>query len=388
MIKKRLLTPGPVDIPPSVLAISAQPAPHHRTPEYRHALKNVQDRLQGVFLTKNRILPFSSSGTGAMEAAMVNLVAPDETVLIASGGAFGDRWIELAKTYGIDAIPLQVEWGTGVDPEQVRVALKQSSKPVKAVFTTLSETSTGVDHPVEAIGSVCRQYGALFVVDAVSGLGAAPFKTDEWGVDVVVAGSQKALMVPPGLALVSVSEKAWKAIGSNARPRYYFDLERAKKTWEKESLPDTPFTSTITLILQLQEALRMILEEGLEPIWARHARYAELIRKAMGAMGLTLFAKSHASQVLTSVNVPEGVDGKKLVKIIRDEYGISLAGGQKHLEGKIFRIGNVGYLDQFDLVSGVTAVELALDQLGYAVPFGRAHHAIQEHLTGKSLSRR
>ena len=353
------MTPGPVEVPPSVLAVASQQAPHHRTPEYRKALKAVHDGLQTIFQTKNRILMFSASGSGAMEAAMVNVTAPGDIVIVASAGVFGDRWSDIAKTYGVNVVSVNAEWGEGVDPAEIDKALA-AHKAVKAVFTTLSETSTGVDHPVQKIGEVCKIHGVLCVVDAISGMGASPMKSDEWSIDIVVVGSQKALLIPPGLAFASVSDRAWEIIKGNSRPRFYFDFERSRKAWEKEEMPDTPFTSSTSLVLQLREAVRILTEEGMEHVWARHAQLADFTRVGVTSMGLKLFAKNHASQVVTSVHVPEGVDGKKLVKTIRDQYGLSLAGGQKHLEGRIFRIGHVGYVDQFDVVTALTAVKLAL----------------------------
>jgi len=379
MIKKRLLTPGPVDIPPAVLAAASQPAPHHRTPEYRKILQETGAALQEVLYTKNRVLMMAASGTGAMEAAVTNLTAPGDPVVVVVGGVFGERWAELATAYGAQVFTMPVEWGEGASPDRLDAMLKDHPQ-VKVVFATLSETSTGVDHPVEEFGKVCRARNVLLVVDAISGAGAVPLKVDEWDIDVAVVGSQKALMVPPGLAFAAVSARAWEVVMRNPRPRFYFDFQKLRQAWEKDTLPDTPFTSATSLVLQLHAALKILLAEGMEHIWSRHARYAELVRVGVTAMGLHLFAKTHWSRVLTAIRVPESVDGKKLVKMIRDEFGLSLAGGQKRLEGRIFRIGHVGYVDEFDLMTGLSAVERALHRLGHPVEFGRAQAAAQSLL--------
>ncbi len=374
MRKNYLLTPGPTPLPPQISLGMARPIIHHRTPQFQAVLKEVSDGLKYVFQTKNDVFILASSGTGAMEAAVANLLSTGDTALTIQGGKFGERWTEICQSYGITAEVLDVEWGKVVDPEDIQKKLKANPK-IKAVFATLCETSTGVTSDIEAIAKVIKETPAVLVIDAISGLGAMDLKTDAWGCDVVVSGSQKGLMLPPGLGFISVSPKAWKLVEAAKSPRYYFDLREAKKALDKT---DTPFTPAITLIIALNEALRMIKEEGLENIFARHKKMAEATRAAVKALGLELFAPSVSSDVVTAVKVPSGIDGEKLVKTMRDTFGVTIAGGQAELKGKVFRIAHMGFIEEFDIIVGLTCLEKVLAGMGYKFTFGAGVKAAQE----------
>jgi len=375
MRKNYLLTPGPTPLPPSVCEAMARPIIHHRTPQFQAILKEATEGLKYVFQTANDVFILCSSGTGAMEAAVTNLLSPGDTVIIVESGKFGERWTEICKAYGITCDVLSVEWGKAVNPADIAAKLKAHGNSVKAVFTTLCETSTGVSHDMEAIGAVVKNSTAVLVVDAISGLGAIPLKTDAWCCDVVVSGSQKGLMLPPGLGFISLSPKAWKCVESSKSPRYYFDLRKAKKAIEKT---DTPFTPAITLVIALNEALRMMKEDTLEKVFARHKKMAEAVRAAMKALGLKLFSPDAGSDVVTAVCVPQGIDGEKLVKIMRDTYGVTIAGGQDAIKGKVVRIAHMGFIEEFDIITGISCLEKVLSQLGYAFPLGSGVKAAEE----------
>jgi serine---pyruvate transaminase len=379
MKKKYIMAPGPTEVPPDVIAEAAKPVMHHRTPQFRKILTEVLDNMKYVLGTTRSVYLMSASGTGAMEAAMANLVAPGDKVIVGSIGAFGDRWENLAKAYGANIVKIAPEWGNALNPSEVKKTLDANPDAV-ALFIQLNETSTGVYNDVEAIGKLTAGHKAVFVVDGISGIGAQPFYMDKWLVDVIVVGSQKGLMIPPGLAYVSCSEKAWKVIEANKTPKFYFDLKRYEKSLTKEKMPDTPWTSAVSLICQQMVALRMIKEETNEKVWERHAKLAKAVREGIKALGLKLFAKENPAIVLTSVEVPEGIDGKALVKKIRDDYGISMAGGQLKLEGKIFRIGTLGYTDRFDAIMGVAAAEMALKEMGANIEIGKGVKATMESL--------
>ncbi|MDD5746626.1 MAG: alanine--glyoxylate aminotransferase family protein [Candidatus Omnitrophica bacterium] len=375
MKKKILLTPGPTPVPTQVLLAMAGPSIHHRTPEFMAIFKEMNDNLKYVFQTKNDVFTFAASGTGAMEAAVVNLLSPGDTALCIQAGKFGERWTELCKAYQVNPIVIDVAWGDAVQPEAIEKALKEH-KNIKAVFTTLCETSTGVVTDIKAIGQVMLKSEAVLVTDAISALGSIDLQTDAWGVDVVVAGSQKGLMIPPGLGLCSVSPKAWKLVEKALCPRYYFDLRTAKKALDKT---DTAFTPAVTLCIGLNEALKMIKAETLEKTFARHQRLSRAVRAGMQAIGLKLYAKKPADAV-TAVCVPEGIDGEKLVKAIRDDFGISIAGGQAELKGKIFRIAQMGYMNEFDIITGISCIELMLAKMGYAFERGKGVGAAEKEL--------
>jgi aspartate aminotransferase-like enzyme len=352
----------------------ARPIIHHRTPQFQNILKEANEGLKYVYQTKGDVFILASSGTGAMEAAVINLLSPQDTVITVQGGKFGERWTEICAGYGINTEIINVEWGKAVEPNEIKERLKKNPK-IKAVFVTLCETSTGVASDIQAIGGVLKDTQAVLVVDAISGLGAIDLNTDAWFCDVVVSGSQKGLMLPPGLGFISVSSKAWKLIENSKCPKYYFDLKEAKKALDKT---DTPFTPAITLIIALCEALKMLKQDGLENVFARHKKMADATRAAVGALGLELFAPTAASDVVTAVKVPAGVDGEKLVKTMRDTYGVTIAGGQSELKGKVFRIAHMGYIEEFDIIIGIACLEKVLHQMGYKFELGTGLKAAQE----------
>ena len=376
MKKNYLLTPGPTPLPPEVCAALAKPIIHHRTPQFQAILKEAAEGLKYVFQTKSEVFILSSSGTGAMEAAVVNLLSPGDTAITVEAGKFGERWTELCQAYGVKAEVIKVEWGKAVSAHKIKSQVTGCRSQVKAVFVTLCETSTGVTTDVQAIAKELRGSDCVLVVDAISGLGVLDLRTDEWGVDVVVGGSQKGLMLPPGLGFISLSQKAWKLSNESKSPRYYFDLRASKKAWENA---DTPFTTPVSLVVALNAALKMIREEGLENVFSRCKKLADGVRAAARALGLGLFADTAcASDAITAINVPSGLDGEKLVKTMRDGYGVTLAGGQAELKGKVFRIATMGYLNEFDIILALSCLEKVLYQMGYKFELGSGLKAAQE----------
>jgi len=352
-----LLTPGPTPVPPSVLKIMAEPIFHHRTPKYREVFKQVSGDLKKVFRTKENVYTFTGSGTLAMEASMVNFLSPGDKIVCLEAGKFGERWAEIAKSYQLQVVVVKVPYGEAIPAEQVEAALKQNPD-VKAVYGTQCETSTGVLLDIQKIAGVVARTKAIFVVDAISGLAADVLEMDEWQIDVVVSGSQKGLMIPPGLAFVAASLKAWQLNKSAKLPRYYLDLakcEKSLKDW------DTPFTPALTLVLALQEALRQINQEGIERVWTRSAKLADETRAAIKKLGLELFSKA-PSNTLTAVKVPAGIDGEKLVSVMRDEKGVTMAGGQGDMKGKVFRIAHMGFITKSDIDAGISILKETLEE--------------------------
>ena len=339
----------------------------------RQILQEAQEGLKYVFQTKSDVLMFTSSGTGAMEAAVCNLLSPGDKAITVQGGKFGERWTELCRAYGIEALVIDVEWGKAVDPKDIERLLAKSG--AKAIFVTLCETSTGVTTDIKSIAQVTKNTDAVLVVDAISGLGALDCKTDEWGIDVVVSGSQKGFMIPPGLGFATVSQKAWKLVEGSKCPKYYFDFKETKKAVSKT---DTPFTPAISLVIGLNEALKIMKQETLEGIMARHKKMAKALREAAKALGLTLFSPTASSDAVTAVNVPHGIDGEKLVKQMRDEYGVGIAGGQAELKGKVFRVASMGYMNQFDIIVAVSCLEIVLSKMGYKFELGAGVKAAQK----------
>jgi aspartate aminotransferase-like enzyme len=362
------MTPGPTPAPPEVLAALSQPVIHHRGPDFKKLYAECLGRLRDVFRTESEVLLFGASGTGAMESAVSNLCSPGEPVLVVSAGYFGERWAALARAYGAEVDHLRYAWGEIPAPDDVAARLRERS--AAAVFLTQSETSTGVVSDLEPFAAAAREAGALSVVDAISSLGAVPLETDGWGIDVVAAGAQKALMTPPGLAMVSASAGAWDKSATASSPRFYFDWER---TLKGQSTLDAPVTPPVSLVAGLNVALGMILEQGLEAAFERHIRLGRACREGVRAMGLELFSPDDdSSAVVTAVRAPEGVDSDELVLLVRDRHGVTLAPGQGELKGKIFRIGHIGYYDVFDITTALAAVELALVELGAEVERGVA----------------
>ncbi len=380
MLKRYLLAPGPTPVPPEVLQSMAMPIIHHRAPDFVPVLESAKQGLKWLYQTENDVLVLSSSGTGGMVAAVNNFFSPGEKVLVVNGGKFGERWTGICRSYGLDVKEIMVEWGYVVKPEAVEAELEKD-KAIKGVFIQASETSTGVFHPVREVGEAVRKHGdVLYVVDAISGLVAHDIKADDWGVDVMVAGSQKGLMLPPGLAFISASDRAWKRNETSSAPRFYFNLKKERESLAKNQ---TAFTSSVTLIIALNEALRLLRAEGLENVFARHARLAEATRAAAGALGLGLYAKESPSNALTAIEAPEGVDGQEIYKTMREVYGITGAGGQGRARGKIFRIAHLGYADTFDVITAVAGLEMVLVKLGADVRLGAGVAAAQEVLMAK-----
>ena len=366
--KRYLMTPGPTPAPPEVLAAIAQPVIHHRGPDYKKLYAECLARLREVFRTESEVLLFGASGTGAMESAVANLCSPGEPVLVVSAGYFGERWAKLAWAYGAEVDHLRYAWGEIPSPDDVGARLREHA--ASAVFLTQSETSTGVVSDLQPLGAAARDVGALSVVDAISSLGAVPLETDAWGIDVVAAGAQKALMTPPGLAMVSASEAAWQKSATATSPSYYFDWEITRKG---QSTLDAPVTPPVSLVAGLNVALGLILDQGLEAAFERHIRLGRACREGVKAMGLELFSPDDdSSAVVTAVRAPEGIDSDELVLLLRDRHGVTLAPGQGELKGRIFRIGHIGYYDVFDITTALAAVELALVELGAEVERGVA----------------
>ncbi len=375
-MKNYLLTPGPTPVPPESLSAMARPIIHHRTPQFQAILKEVEEGLKYVFQTKESVLILSSSGTGVMEGAVASLLSPGDRAIVVRAGKFGERWGELCAAYGIEFTAIDVEWGKTVSPLKIKEILEKDNK-IKAVYVTLCETSTGVTTDIQTIAKFTRNTQAVLVVDAISALGAVPLKTDEWGIDVVVSGSQKGLMIPPGLAFVSLSRKALGLVEKSTLPKYYFNFKAYKKSIDKN---DTPYTPAVNLVIGLNEALKIIKKDGLENVIARHKKHAQAVRAAMKALGLELFAPDACSDAVTSVKVPEGVDGVKLVKTMRDAHGVAIAGGQAQLKGKIFRIATMGYITAADLKVCTQTLETVLAELGYKFEKGVGVKALQQAL--------
>ncbi|MCI0459774.1 MAG: alanine--glyoxylate aminotransferase family protein [Gemmataceae bacterium] len=377
-MKFRLLTPGPTPVPEETLLELAKPVFFHRTPEFRQILAEVLEDLKYVFRTKNPVLPLTSSGTGGLEAALANCLPPGGKAICLIAGRFGERWKNLCKAFGVESVNVTVPYGQAVQPEQLKKALADHPDAV-AVCSTLSETSTGVGHDIAAFGKLVAPTPALLLVDAISGLGAMECRTDEWNVDVCVTGSQKALMMPPGLAFVSVSDKAWKVIERNPNPRsFYFDLKKARAKLETS---DTPFTPAHTLIRAMRVSLKRIRAEGIENIWATGARNAAAARAGFQALGLELFANP-PNNALTVVKMPPGIDSSVLLGKLEKQYGLKLANGQDDLKGKILRLAHMGYIDQFDVLAAISGVELVLKEMGHAFESGKGVAAAQKVLAG------
>jgi len=365
--KRYLFTPGPTPVPPEVLAALAEPVVHHRGPDYRSIFGGCLEKLRAVCRTSADVLLFTCSGTGAMESAVANLCSPGDRVVVVSAGSFGERWQKLAAAFGCEVEAVAYEWGETPSADDLASKLDELGG-AKAAFVTHSETSTGVVADLQALAAAAKPTGTLVVADAVSSLGAVPLETDAWGVDVVCSGSQKALMTPPGLGLVTVAPGAWEALGSS--PRFYFDWEKTRAGQEKL---DSAFTPAVSLVRALDVALGLLLEEGLEEAFERHVRLGRACREGAKAMGLELFSPDEdRSAVVTAIRAPEGIDSTELSLTLRDRYGVTIAGGQGDLKGKIFRIGHIGYYDVFDIATALGAVELALADAGADIERGVA----------------
>jgi aspartate aminotransferase-like enzyme len=365
-MKQRLLTPGPTPVPEETLLELAKPMIFHRTAEFRAMLAEVLAGLQKIFVTKNLVIPLTSSGTGALEAALSNTVPAGGKIICLIAGRFGERWKNIAKAFGIESINVTVPYGQAVQPDQLAAALSAHPDAI-AVCATLSETSTGVGHDIAAFGKLVAKTPAILLLDSVSGLGAMECRTDEWSIDINCTGSQKALMMPPGLAFLSVSAKAWSAIDKNPAPRaFYFDLKKAKKNLETS---DTPYTPAHTMIRAMRLSVKRLLDEGIENVWKRQARSAEAARAGFKALGLELFP-TQPNTALTVVKMPANIDSTALLGKLEKQYGLKLANGQDTLKGKIIRLAHMGYIDQFDILAAIAGVELVLHEMGHPLEIG------------------
>jgi aspartate aminotransferase-like enzyme len=378
-MKPRLFTPGPTPVPEETLLELAKPVTYHRSPESKAILGEVGEDLKYVFQTTQPVYTLTCSGTGGMEAAVANTLAAGEKAILCTAGRWGERWRGILKAFGANVVAVEVPYGKAVTPEMLSSALAANAD-AKAVFATLSETSTGVGHDLEAFGKLVAKTDALFVVDGISGLGAMECRVDAWNIDVCVTGSQKALMLPPGLAFVSVSPKAWKKIDAAPPRGFYLDLRRYRKSWSEG--PDTPFTPANTMIRAQRASLKRIRAEGLENLWARHARIASACRAGVKAMGLAVFAE-RPNNALTVITVPSGVDGTATLKKLEKEYGYKLADGQDTLKGKIWRLSHMGYTDAFDVLGALSALELVLLESGFKLEAGAGVAAFQRAYSGK-----
>jgi aspartate aminotransferase-like enzyme len=359
----QLRVPGPTPCPPEVLEAMAGQMVNHRGPEFHQLLTEVTADLKKVFQTRNDLLLLTGSGTGGLEAAVTNTLSPGDKVLSVSIGVFGDRFASIAKTFGADVISLKVEWGKAADPDAVKEAIK-ANPDIKAVMVTHNETSTGVTNDLEAISKVVKEAGKLLIVDAISSLGSINLPVDDWRCDVVITASQKGWMVPPGMAMVSVSPESWRAHESAKMPRFYWDFTRAKNYLEEKK--ENPWTPAISIVYAFSVALKMMLKEGIQNIFARHVHVGKMVREGIKKLGLPLFADlAHASNTVTAVGIPPGLDGKKLRQVLREEYKVVLAGGQQTLDGKIFRIGHLGMVDEKDVQEILTAIEKVLPLAGF-----------------------
>jgi aspartate aminotransferase-like enzyme len=377
MDKRYLFSPGPTMLPPRILLKMAEPIMHHREPEFQKIFEEVRKGLKALFQTKNEVLIFTSSGTGAMEASVSNLLSRGDKALVVRGGKFGERWGDICKAYGIEFTPIDVEWGRAVEPGRIQEILA-SDRSIRAVYIQATETSTGVVHPMKEIAEIVRKHGdTVLVVDAITGIGVLDMPMDRWGLDVVISGSQKALMLPPGLSFAAVSDKAWKWVERSNLPKYYFDFRRELKSIQKNQ---SAYTPAISLFVALREALRMMEEEGLEAIFRRHEKLARATRAAVKALGLELYAPDSPSPGLTAVKVPPAIDGLKLQELFFERFGITVAEGQDRAKGKIIRIAHLGYYERLDMIMVISALEMLLKEMGHPFELGRGVKAAEEIL--------
>ena len=377
MKRRFLMTPGPSPVPSFVRESLAQEIMHHRTSEFKEILKEAHAGLKSIFCTENPVLILSSSGTGAMEAAVTNLFSKGDKVLAIGGGKFGERWAEIAKVFALNVVEMNVEWGSAPDSDELTKILDEN-KDIKGVLTTLCETSTATVFDIEKIAKITNEKDILLVVDAISGLGQDVLLTDQWGVDVVVGGSQKGFMLPPGLGFISLSQRAQKAIETSDLPKYYFDLKKALKSHAKD---DTPYTSAVSLIVGLATAIDAIKKEGLEVRWKKFSKMAEATREAAKALGLKLLSKRPSDSV-TAIVSPENIKSSDIVKTLRGEYGLSIAGGQADLKDKIFRIAHMGWINEKDLIECFSLLEKVLAKLGHEFKQGESLSRLEEVLNG------
>jgi serine---pyruvate transaminase len=374
MKKYQLMAPGPTPVPSEALLAMARPMIHHRTPEYEALFVEVRAGLKRLVQTQQEIIPLACSGTGALEAAVVNTLSPGDTVAVVCAGKFGERWIEIARAYGVEVVALTAPFGETVPAARVAEALR-ARREIVAVLTQHSESSTGVLHDVRAYAAATRDSAAILIVDAVSSLGIADLPMDAWGVDVVVAGSQKGLMLPPGLAFCALSDRAWRRVETSRLPKYYFDLAAERATVLRN---EAHFTPAVSIMVGLREVLRMLEAEGLANVFRRHDRLARATRAGVEALGLRLFARANPSPALTAVEAPAGVDSEAIVAAFARDHNITIAGGQGEMKGQVFRLGHMGYAAETDVVVVLAALEQVLASLGQPVDFGAGVRAAQK----------
>ncbi len=386
MIKKFLNSPGPTPVPAEVLSEMSLPLIHHRTPLFSNIVGENLELLKYVFRTEAPVITLTSSGTGAMEASVTNFLSRASRILVVSAGKFGERFGEIGRAYGAEVIEIKAPYGSDIKVDKVEEALK-NNPGIEAVYTEYSETSSGVAFDIRGYAELVRKTGAILIVDGITAIGAMEFNMDEWGVDVAIAGSQKSFMIPPGLSFIAVSPKASAKMEKAGMPRFYFDLNREIKSLSKLT---TAWTPAISLFRGLNRALKMMKEEGLDNIISRHHDIADIIRSSVKSIGLELLAGSFGncvpSDALTAVKVPEGMDGGKIPGIMRDKYGVTIAGGQDTLKGKIFRLGHLGYVDKSDILVLLQATELTLKDLGYKFESGKSVFTAQKMILEKSAS--
>jgi len=377
MKKKYLLAPGPTPVPEHVSLEMAQPMMHHRTPQFSAIFKDAAEDAQYLFQTKQDVLILASTGTGGMEGCITNLFSPGDKVLVVNGGKFGERWGKISEAYGLEVVWVDVDWGKAVDPDAVKSILDKD-KDIRGILVQASETSTTAAHPIEALSRLTRDRDdIILVVDAITGLGVFDLPMDSWGSDAMITGSQKALELPPGLALVGLSEKAWKFADQSTCPHFYFDFKKERKNLANQT---SAYTPAVSLVIGLRRVLKDIREAGLENVFRRHNRLARATRAATAALGLEMVAPDSPADSATGVFVPDGVDGGKLVKTLRDEFGVTMAGGQDQWKGKVVRIAHLGHVDNFDVVIGISALEMALKKCGAQVELGKGVAAAEEIL--------
>jgi len=377
MMKRYLLAPGPTPVPPEALLAMAMPIIHHRSPDFIPVLDSAKKGLQWLYQTKNDVLIICSTGTGGMVGTVNNFFSPGDKALVINAGNFGERWTKICKAYNLSVEEMKIDWGYTVKPEDVENALKKDPS-IKGVFVQASETSTGVYHDIKALASIVKKYeNTILVVDAISALVAHDLRMDEWGIDVLIGGSQKGLMLPPGLAFVGVSEKAWAFAEKSTSPKFYFNFKAERKKLKDNQ---TNFTSPVSLIIGLNECLKILQAEGLENAFNRHARLAHATREAVKALGLEMYTKESPSAAVTAISAPEGFDGQEIYKNLRVKYGITAAGGQGQAKGKIFRIAHLGYAGTFDTITAIAGVEMVLKGMGHPLKLGTGVSVAQELL--------
>ncbi len=375
-MKSKLFTPGPTKVPGAVLSAVGKQVLHHRSPEFSEKVRHVQDELGRLLQTHNDTLLFTCSGTGMMEAAVANLLSRGDKVICVNNGVFGARWVDICKEYGVEAIDVAVEWGKSITPAELST-VAAAHPDAKAVFVIHSETSTGALHDIKALAAVLKDHQAAIVVDATSSVGVHEIRMDEWGIDVVIAGTQKALMTPPGLSFVALNGKAWGLVSNSDLPAFYFDFTTTWKRLQRKG--QTPFTTAVSLVYGLEVALAMMEKEGWDNVYSRHARMGEATRAAVTALGFSVLPE-HSVNGVTVIMCPEGVDANKIVRVMDDEFGVRVAGGQTHLSGRVFRIGHMGGIRERDLAMVIGALERALASIGYPSTPGAGLTALQQVL--------